>query len=294
VREELHTMRRYVSRSAEADLLEQVRELKERVSSSLEDAQAQRGVLEGVLADPGPVADVCGGGALAQVELVLEEYTQRVHVVVEALESLEQSAEGVEKFLFFRLDSSRNRLIKVDVIATFLATAMATGSMVAGIFGMNLPIGAFQNDQKDDRPFLVTAVSIIVGVLVVVTFLLVSLFGCQPLRSAAGCLLDVCCPWRRARVNELPPEKLHFDQASSPALTANSLAKKRSLDTIFSTKALPWASYSLSERSLLKTAQTDGGRSDRGNYSNGVEPNLEPTGDGAGGVALQSRSIAIN
>ena len=52
-----------------------------------------------------------------------------------ALEALRFSIDNTEKFVSFRLDSARNRLLKVDVIATASATALGVGQLVSGIFG---------------------------------------------------------------------------------------------------------------------------------------------------------------
>lgn len=67
--------------------------------------------------------------------MLLESYLQEVGATVAELEVLTYGIEGTEKFVSFRLDSARNRLLKVDVIATASATALGVGQLVSGIFG---------------------------------------------------------------------------------------------------------------------------------------------------------------
>ena len=67
----------------------------------------------------------------------------QVGATVAELEVLTYNIEGTEKFVSFRLDSARNRLLKVDVLATASATALGLGNIVTGIFGMNLPATFF-------------------------------------------------------------------------------------------------------------------------------------------------------
>lgn len=73
-----------------------------------------------------------------EVEMLLESYAQEVGSTLGALEALAYSIESTEKFVSFRLDSARNRLLKVDVLAGILAAMFGCSSFVVGIFGMNL------------------------------------------------------------------------------------------------------------------------------------------------------------
>eukprot|EP00966_Prymnesium_polylepis_P336541 7391624-Prymnesium_polylepis.1 len=53
-----------------------------------------------------------------EVEAMLESYVQEVGSTITATEALAYSIESSEKFVAFRLDSARNRLLKVEVLAT--------------------------------------------------------------------------------------------------------------------------------------------------------------------------------
>ena len=50
----------------------------------------------------------------------------------------------------FRLDSARNRLLKVDVLATMCAALFGIGSFVGSMFGMNLQTPWFVDDEYAD------------------------------------------------------------------------------------------------------------------------------------------------
>jgi hypothetical protein len=79
-----------------------------------------------------------------EVELLLENYAQELGAAIALLELLSYSIESDEKFFSYRLDAARNRLLKVDVMATIGATAMGAGSMAASILGMNLETPIFE------------------------------------------------------------------------------------------------------------------------------------------------------
>ena len=65
--------------------------------------------------------------------MLLESYLQEVGATVAELEVLTYGIEGTEKFVSFRLDSARNRLLKVDVIATATATVTAPREAPNGV-----------------------------------------------------------------------------------------------------------------------------------------------------------------
>ena len=172
---------------AGARQLEQVRQLKQSVRELLVQSQALEEALRGVLdEDEDMEAMYLTRRHLAvleplvereheEVEMILESYLQEVGATVAELEVLTYGIEGTEKFVSFRLDSARNRLLKVDVIATATATALGFGQMVSGIFGMNLPLKIFDPDYAGgDTAFVVVAgVTAFIVVLMIVFLLLV-------------------------------------------------------------------------------------------------------------------------
>ena len=160
-----------------------------------------------------------------QVEMLLESYLQEVGATVAELEVLTYGIEGTEKFVSFRLDSARNRLLKVDVIATASATALGIGQLVsgaraacaawcrphcrewpparaarhrcAGIFGMNLPTSLFRPEVTgEDTTFVVVAGATVSLVLVLIFFLVIffytNIWG-YVRRPTARPMLDLPC-----------------------------------------------------------------------------------------------------
>ena len=50
------------------------------------------------------------------------------------------------------LDSARNRLLKIDVIATAISMTMGIGAVVTGVFGMNLKFPQYIHREDDEHP----------------------------------------------------------------------------------------------------------------------------------------------
>ena len=106
------------------------------------------------------------------------------------LEVLTYGIDGTEKFVSFRLDSARNRLLKFDVIATASATALGVGQLVSGIFGMNLPTSLFDPDVAGDDTTFVAVAGGTVGVVLLLVILLLLVFY-SPLMAWLS--LYCCC-----------------------------------------------------------------------------------------------------
>ena len=52
----------------------------------------------------------------------------------------------------YSLDSARNRLLKIDVIATAISMTMGIGAVVTGVFGMNLKFPQYIHREDDEHP----------------------------------------------------------------------------------------------------------------------------------------------
>ena len=195
---------------AGARQLDHVRELKQAVHELLVQSQAFEEALREVLEEDEDMAAMYltrrselgavwggGGGDAAnpatadheEVELLLESYLQEVGATVAELEVVTYAIEGTEKFVSFRLDSARNRLLKFDVIATASATALGVGQLISGIFGMNLPTSLNDADVAGaDLAFVVVACSTVALVLMLVVLLLLVFYS--PLLSWLACCRD--------------------------------------------------------------------------------------------------------
>ena len=90
----------------------------------------------------------------------------------QALEATAYEIDTTEKFVSFRLDSARNRLLKVDVLAGILASIFGAGAFVASVFGMNFKTPIFDEKEPygihEGTLFNVTIVTL--GIFVVLSF----------------------------------------------------------------------------------------------------------------------------
>eukprot|EP00927_Polykrikos_kofoidii_P081864 TRINITY_DN7977_c0_g1_i1.p1 TRINITY_DN7977_c0_g1~~TRINITY_DN7977_c0_g1_i1.p1 ORF type:complete len:517 (+),score=50.47 TRINITY_DN7977_c0_g1_i1:64-1614(+) len=96
----------------------------------------------------------------------VDRWRLRAEDIMEELVGVHQSVEQATTFTHASLDCFRNHLLEIDLGATVLSTTAGFGSMVAGIFGMNLTIG--WEERYRPYPFLiVVAFIIIVGYIAV-------------------------------------------------------------------------------------------------------------------------------
>jgi len=79
-------------------------------------------------------------------ELILEAHLQRGHTLVNALSLVEGQITSTEDFAIRRSDTIRNRLLYINMVISVLSLAVASGSMVGAIYGMNVI-----NDQEGDH-----------------------------------------------------------------------------------------------------------------------------------------------
>ena len=96
---------------------------------------------------------------------------------VVAIETTLEAIAAAEKALRFQQDAARNRLLRFEIVATSIGSAMSVGGVVSGIFGMNLQSPIFS--AGDDGWIFLTVVGIIVvGVVgVMLCFLLLVWYG---------------------------------------------------------------------------------------------------------------------
>mmetsp|Transcript_32584 Transcript_32584/g.75998 ORF Transcript_32584/g.75998 Transcript_32584/m.75998 type:complete len:141 (-) Transcript_32584:43-465(-) len=110
-----------------------------------------------------------------EAECLLESYLQEIGSVLGAVEVLEYNIESTEKFVSFRLDSARNRLLKVDVLATTTAAIFALGSFAVGVFGMNLQHPLFVDEAYSNGNSFYLALAMVL-LLMVLLFVMLFLF----------------------------------------------------------------------------------------------------------------------
>jgi hypothetical protein len=222
VKEALHELRKTVLGSrvvAGSRQLETVRELKQEVRELTLTAQALDGAIEACLEEDEDMArmyltrlhhaepavrrreDGVGEGHAPlkvsfglsgeeqddheEVEMLLESYAQEVGSTLGALDAMTYSIESTEKFVSFRLDSARNRLLKVDVFAGILAAIFGAGAFVTGVFGMNFKTPLF--DEEEDRFGLTEGTFFNVVIVSLAFLLLAACMGTYFFFTSTGC-----------------------------------------------------------------------------------------------------------
>lgn len=77
------------------------------------------------------------------VENLLESYYMQIDGLYDKVVSLDEYIKDTEEYINIELDASRNRLIRLDIILTAGAFAIAPFNLLAGVLGENVPIPAF-------------------------------------------------------------------------------------------------------------------------------------------------------
>ena len=75
-----------------------------------------------------------------EVENLLESYFMQVDTMFDKLVTVGEYIKDTEEYINIELDSSRNRLIRMDIILSVAAFALMPFNLVAGILGENLII----------------------------------------------------------------------------------------------------------------------------------------------------------
>lgn len=76
-----------------------------------------------------------------ELEMLLEAYFVVVDGTLNKLTQMSQYIEDTEDFINIQLDNVRNQLIQFELLLTTATFVVAIAGVVAGIFGMNVPLG---------------------------------------------------------------------------------------------------------------------------------------------------------
>eukprot|EP00897_Mesotaenium_endlicherianum_P008457 jgi/Mesen1/763/ME000110S_11030 len=99
-----------------------------------------------------------------ELEMLLEAYFVVIDGTLNKLTALSQYIDDTEDFINIQLDNVRNQLIQYELLLTTATFVVAIYGVVAGIFGMNVPIGLESN------PYAFKWVLIITGIVGAVIF----------------------------------------------------------------------------------------------------------------------------
>lgn len=74
-----------------------------------------------------------------EVELLLESYLKQTDEIVQTVENLTENIRNTEDIVNIILDAHRNSLMLFEIRVTIATLAVATGTSIAGLYGMNVP-----------------------------------------------------------------------------------------------------------------------------------------------------------
>ncbi|CAI9280705.1 unnamed protein product [Lactuca saligna] len=105
---------------------------------------------------------------IEEMEMLLEAYFVVIDSTLNKLTSLKEYIDDTEDFINIQLDNVRNQLIQFELLLTTATFVVAIFGVVAGIFGMNFPIGLFNSSSAFNWVLLITGVA---GLLIFFSFL---------------------------------------------------------------------------------------------------------------------------
>ncbi|KAI0790465.1 Mg2+ transporter protein cora-like protein [Abortiporus biennis] len=89
-----------------------------------------------------------------ELELLLESFAKQVEEIVNEAESIQTNVQSTQEIVELILDSNRNALLALDLQVSILTMGIGVGTLVAGLFGMNLK----SHLEEQDYAFLAMSV----------------------------------------------------------------------------------------------------------------------------------------
>jgi len=80
-----------------------------------------------------------------EVEVILETYLRKVDELLNEVEQMVRSITLTEEHIQIRLDSTRNSMMKLELLCSISTLGVTAAALGAALFGMNLPNGLEQN-----------------------------------------------------------------------------------------------------------------------------------------------------
>ncbi|KAH7547493.1 hypothetical protein FEM48_Zijuj01G0315900 [Ziziphus jujuba var. spinosa] len=96
--------------------------------------------------------------SIEELEMLLEAYFVVIDSTLNKLTSLKEYIDDTEDFINIQLDNVRNQLIQFELLLTTATFVVAIFGVVAGIFGMNFPIGLFDDEGAFKWVLVITGV----------------------------------------------------------------------------------------------------------------------------------------
>ncbi|XP_044462527.1 magnesium transporter MRS2-4-like [Mangifera indica] len=85
------------------------------------------------------MSTVMGDNDVEDLEMLLEAYFMQLDATRNKILSVREYIDDTEDYVNIQLDNQRNELIQLQLILTIASFAIAINTLIAGIFGMNIP-----------------------------------------------------------------------------------------------------------------------------------------------------------
>ncbi|CAK9197661.1 unnamed protein product [Sphagnum jensenii] len=110
-----------------------------------------------------------GADDVEELEMLLEAYFMQIDGTLNKLTTLREYIDDTEDYINIQLDNHRNQLIQLELVLSSATVVVAVYSLVAGIFGMNIPYMWNQNHSYVFKWVVIVSgivcVTIFIGVL---------------------------------------------------------------------------------------------------------------------------------
>ncbi|KAH9849033.1 cora-domain-containing protein [Lenzites betulinus] len=73
-----------------------------------------------------------------ELEVLLESFSKQVEEIVNEAENIQSNVQSTQEIVELILDSNRNALLALDLKVSMLTMGLGIGTLIAGVFGMNL------------------------------------------------------------------------------------------------------------------------------------------------------------
>lgn len=107
-----------------------------------------------------------------ELEMLLEAYFMQIDGTLNKLTTLREYIDDTEDYINIQLDNHRNQLIQLELFLSSGTVCLAFYSLVAGIFGMNIPY-----TWNDDHGYMFKWVVIFSGVFSAIMFLMIIIYA---------------------------------------------------------------------------------------------------------------------
>ncbi|KAJ0238294.1 Magnesium transporter MRS2-2 [Hirschfeldia incana] len=107
-----------------------------------------------------------------QLEMLLEAYFMQIDSTLNKLTTLREYIDDTDDFISIQTDNRRNRLIQLEVVLSSGTVCSAFYSLVAGIFGMNIPY-----TWNDNHGYMFKWVCIVTGAICVISLVFIMAYA---------------------------------------------------------------------------------------------------------------------